>query len=169
MRTLDVVLALAVLVVATVAPTSSMAKSSLSGRGSQIRYGIGIGNSGKASIISGGYVDDIIGPLVQQYEFGAYFVPTNIMGAKSSAFGGYSIGLDTRPDNVVIRATSGVAIVTSPDAVLGGPIQFNHDLFLGVNDSSSSIGLCYKHISSAGIYSPNLGRDFLMVQASISW
>jgi hypothetical protein len=52
--------------------------------------------------------------------------------------------------------------------MLGGPFQFNHDFLLGVRgDNGALIGLDLKHMSSAGIEKPNVGRDFLLIHVEL--
>jgi hypothetical protein len=66
---------------------------------------------------------------------------------------------------------AGPAIITSPDAYLGGMFpQFSETLSIGFKDQRGrAIVGKYTHFSSAGFYQPNVGRDFGSVEASIPW
>lgn len=91
-------------------------------------------------------------------------------GRTSSAFvaAGPGLSVDLRP--VVIRAGVNLAAISSPDAYLGGVFQFNETLFLGVKDpTGNSIGFVFDHFSSAGIESPNVGRDTISIQIGQSF
>lgn len=142
--------------------------------GSFGRYGVGIFNSAEKSrsetkIFSVGYEEEFFGPFIKQYELGLW-VDTAGNGRKSSGFGSFSLGVEINPGYLVMRSLWGVGAITHPDTILGGHFQFNQDLFIGVRDNKRRmIGLNYKHISSAGIYNPNKGRDFLTIQVEIPW
>jgi hypothetical protein len=142
--------------------------------GSFWRYGLGVGNSAEKSVaetklLSFGYEEDWFGPFIKQYEVGAYF-DTAGGGRTSSGFGNISMGIEVNPGYLVLRSVHGVGAITTPDSVLGGWFQFNNDITLGIKDNHHNmIGLTYKHISSAGIYKPNRGRDFVVLQAEIPW
>lgn len=140
------------------------------------RIGVGVGNSGVGSIsetkiISFGWHDKLFGPFFQQIEGGAWFDSRDDLGRKSSAFGGYSLGMHVQTVTGVYASYSvGPAVISHTDALLGGNFQFNNDFGFGISDESGyKIGLNYKHLSSAGIFKPNYGRDFLMLKLSIPW
>lgn len=63
----------------------------------------------------------------------------------------------------------GAGFITRRDDLLGGPFQFSIDFGAGFLEPSTDvrIGVFFKHISSAGIYQPNHGRNFWMVSFSI--
>jgi hypothetical protein len=89
-------------------------------------------------------------------------------GRRSSAFIQYSPGISITQDWYYIRAFWGVLAHTSPDSRLGGNFMFVHDFGLGLKDRRGvSIGFCYKHVSSGGIFFPNYGRDFGTLQLQI--
>ena len=92
-------------------------------------------------------------------------------GAKCSAFISYSLGIEPRAGAFYVNMFQGVAALSNTDTVLGGHLQFVEDVGLGVRDQEKNvaIGLFYKHISSAGIFLPNYGRDFVGVQVMIPW
>jgi len=92
-------------------------------------------------------------------------------GAKGSAYGSASIGIEPTAGALYVNFFQGIAGITGKDTVLGGPVQFVEDLGIGIRDqkTKTSIGLHYKHMSSAGIFKPNLGRDFIGIQVMLPW
>ena len=97
-----------------------------------------------------------------KYEVGIYTDPRSGDGRKTSGFGSASIGLRPQIKGLLIESYWGAGAITHPDTNLAGPFNFFHSIAIGAIDSkSNSISLSYKHISSAGIYSPNIGRDFI--------
>lgn len=140
-----------------------------------VKYGANISKTGdplggtKALFIS--YQEKVFGPLISQYEFGAWFDHTGLSGRSSSALAGASIGVQVNAGNMFSQALFGPALITSPDSVLGGLVQFNNDIVFGFRDldAGSSIGACFKHISNAGLSSPNRGRDLIMFRVSLPW
>lgn len=138
-------------------------------------YGLGIFGSAQytpaeTKVLTLGYRDDFVFGLKKQWEIGAWFDSAG-HGRSGSGIFSYQIGLEVTPGVFVLRSMHGLAYITNPDAYLGGSFpQFNHDIYLGVRDDRDrAIGLKYKHISSAGIFSPNMGRDFMMVELGVPW
>ncbi len=132
---------------------------------------VGVFNSGKKSLSETKFVNlgvrqDIIPGLVQQFEGGGW-VDIAGDGRKDSLYGAYQLGVEAS-HIVTARVMAGPAIVTTPDAMLGGPFAFTEDFFLGIRgDEGATVGLKYKHISNAGLEPPNVGRDFMGVEAAI--
>jgi len=83
-----------------------------------------------------------------------------------SVYGSFLVGMTVSPNE--FGAESHVALgptyISTPDSVLGGHFQINTEFGLGMKDKLFYQGVLYKHLSSAGIYQPNIGRDFLMLQ-----
>lgn len=139
-------------------------------------YGLGIANSAKyeqveTKVIGIGYRDQTILGLTQQVELGHFSDSTQLDGRLSSWWAGYSLGIEVQsPTGLVLRLMIGPSLISTPDAYLGGYFQFNNDAFAGLRDESGkSIGVSYKHLSSAGLESPNVGRDFLLFQVAVPW
>ena len=136
------------------------------------RYGVGVFDSaqyGRAETksFSLGYEEQWFGPIIRQMEAGL-FADEGGNGRKSSGYANYSIGVEANPGYLVMRSLWGVGAISTPDSMLGGWFEFNQDLLVGVKDDKGNmIGLDYKHMSSAGIYDPNKGRDFLLVHVEI--
>lgn len=132
---------------------------------------IGIANSGKDShaetkFVNAGHRDNLFLGLSYQFEVGGW-VDIRGNGRKSSGYGAYQIGVETDGPTFA-RVMTGPALITTPDVYLGGAFQFTEDFFLGLRgDNRNTVGLLYKHISSAGIEQPNVGRDLAGVQVSI--
>lgn len=61
----------------------------------------------------------------------------------------------------------GPAYLQNPDQILGGHFQFSLEGGIELKDENFSIGLCWKHLSSAGIEMPNNGRDFIVAQVRV--
>jgi len=108
-----------------------------------------------------GIEEDLWYNLKQRFNAGTW-LDSRGNGRISSAFGGYQLGFEVTNEVLQCSIWSGPTLITSPDIALGGPLQFNETLFLGVVDKNeNSIGIAYNHFSSAGIYQPNLGKDFM--------
>lgn len=82
-------------------------------------------------------------------------------GKRSSALLSTQIGWEVNRNGFVMGLFTGPSVISSPDALLGGTLEFMEDLHLGIQDHNDYIGVMYRHLSSAGIYSPNIGRDVI--------
>lgn len=139
-----------------------------------IMYGVGIGHSAEygateTKVLGMGFRDDLFLGLHYQLEAG-YFNDIVGGGRKSSGWAGLSVGVQVKAYPLTLRSMVGPAYLTTIDSYLGGHYQFNHDFFVGIHDKSGkSIGASYKHLSSAGIYQPNVGRDFVVIQVGLPW
>lgn len=115
-----------------------------------------------------GHREPLIFGFTHQYEAGGW---TDIAGGgrSGSLYAAYQVGVEAG-EGAIGRIMLGPAIITRPDAYLGGPFEFTEDLFLGIKGGNGNIiGVKYKHLSSAGIYQPNEGRDLLGIEASIKF
>lgn len=132
---------------------------------------VGVFNSGKNShaetkFANLGHRGDLGLGLTYQLELGGW-VDTTGHGRASSAYGAAQFGVETDGE-VFARVMTGPALITNPDWYLGGPFAFTEDFYLGLRGrNGNSVGLLYKHISNAGIYNRNVGRDLAGVQVSI--
>ncbi len=140
--------------------------------GTYANYGIGIFhandyNSAAVKSFSVGHNEQLFGPVIYQYE-GGYFGDSSGHGREPSGFGSGELGVEADPGYFVLRSLWGVGFITTPDAMLGGPVQFNQDFLIGVKGNNGAIiGLDYKHMSSAGLERPNLGRDFILIHVEL--
>lgn len=100
------------------------------------------------------------------YIFDNHRQPT---GTKDTAFGLASIGLEPTAGPLYIHFFQGAGLISTPDSLLGGRFQFFEDVGVGLRDQEKdiSVGLHYKHISSAGLYKPNKGRDMIGFQLMV--
>lgn len=138
-------------------------------------YGLGVGESAvnsmaETKVIEFSYREMVWSPLYFNYEGGMWLDDAG-GGRLSSGF--FSIG----PGYLVdlgcfeIRNAYGLAYITQPDVYLGGSFpQFHGELYAGIRDKDGNgIGIKYNHFSSAGIYQPNVGRDFVLLELSTRW
>lgn len=132
---------------------------------------VGVASSGKDSIsetkfINLGFRQPFLLGLSQQVEVGGW-VDRAKNGRKGSGYVSWQLGVEAG-DTTVARVMVGPALITTPDAYLGGPLEFTEDFYIGIRGrNGNSVGVQYKHFSSGGIYQPNIGRDFLGPQISI--
>jgi hypothetical protein len=145
---------------------------SLGAEGTFLKYSVNAHTEDVAAQkgLSLGYQDELAF-LEKKWEIGFWSDHSGRDGAKSSAFGSYSIGVEPTAGALYVNFFQGVGLISSPDTVLGGPAQFFEDFGFGIRDQKTkvSIGFQYKHISSAGIFKPNQGRDTLGLQIMIPW
>jgi hypothetical protein len=106
--------------------------------------------------------------LTQVWELGGYVDNAKQYGRKSSLVGKYQIGVTPGPNvGVYTKAFLGPCLISTTDAYLGGHFQFCEDFGLGVRDMYTFAGLNYGHISSAGLESPNKGRDWVTMEMGV--
>lgn len=131
--------------------------------------GLGVFNSGKKSLsetkmISLGVQEDVWGPLKDRVVLGGW-IDNAGGGRNGSAFGAGQIGFEVNSNGLVGSIFTGPALISSPDVLLGGRFQFMDDLHLGIQDKDSNyIGIMYRHLSSAGLETPNIGRDIIAIE-----
>lgn len=132
----------------------------------------GFGKSGEHSLsetkfLNVGHRETILSGLVYQYEVGVWADNAG-NGRKSSGYAATQFGLEAN-SSLCARIMIGPAVITTPDTYLGGNFPlFTEDFFFGVHDQNgNNVGAKYKHISSAGVVMPNIGRDFMGLEASI--
>lgn len=137
-------------------------------------YGLGAGESAKNSISETkvaefSYREYLYLPFYLAYEVGGWLDNAG-NGRLSSQFMSFGPGYLVDLNWLEIRNSYGVSYITDPDIYLGGPFQFHGELYLGFRDKlGDGIGIKYNHFSSAGIYQPNTGRDFVLLELSTKW
>lgn len=130
---------------------------------------LGVFNSGKSSLsetkfANVGYRIDL-GWFKQQVELGGWI--DRVPGRSGSAYGAYQVGWEV-DNGLIARVMTGPAFITTPDDYLGGRLEFKEDLYLGCKDvEGRTFGVKYNHLSSAGIYAPNIGRDFFGLEIGV--
>lgn len=88
--------------------------------------------------------------------------------SRGTAFGKYQFGVKPGPEvGVYGKAFWGVQLQSGTDSELGGILQFSQDAGLGIRDETSFVEAGYGHVSSAGIFLPNRGRDFVTLSCGI--
>ena len=139
-----------------------------------LSYGLGAFNS-SASLpsptINGGYRYELYNGFYWHLTGGYWKDNSTDPTRKSSAYFSTGPGLLVDLNPVEIRNSVGLAAITNPDGYLGGSFpEFNEEIYVGLRDRhGNGIGVKYDHISSAGIYQPNIGRDFIMLEVSSKW
>lgn len=131
---------------------------------------LGVFDSGRHSLTEEKFLNigrrTTLGPFIQQVEIGGW---TDVAGnsRSGSAYGAYQVGLEV--DGAFLgRICTGPAFISSPDVYLGGHFQFTEDFYIGEHDAKGhSVGFIYKHISSAGLEEPNIGRDQMGFQIGL--
>ena len=139
-------------------------------------YGIGIFNSadhyvGQVKIFNLTYREVLWEGIYTQYRAGLFADGSPEQDRHSSLYTSVGLGLLVNLQPLEIRTGWGLAAISSPDVYLGGVFpEFNGELYIGLRDRiGSGIGIQYEHISSAGIFNPNVGRDFVSLQLSQKW
>jgi len=141
-----------------------------------VGYGVGIMNDanyyfGQNKYIDVGYRDFIWNGLYWQTKAGYWGEGSPDKGRKAGFWGSTGPGLEVDLHPIEIRSGWGIAAISAPDSQLGGHTpQFNGNLSLGFRDRhGDSIAVEYDHISSAGLVTPNIGRDFILIELSTKW
>lgn len=139
-------------------------------------FGVGVANSAKHSagetkVGSIGLRQEIYQGIYWQWKGGFYGDGSGDPTRKGSGYvsAGPGMLIDLKP--IEMRAGYGLAAITTPDSYLGGRFpQFQGEIYIGFRDHrGNGIGVQYEHISSAGLVTPNNGRDFMVLQLSQQW
>lgn len=118
----------------------------------------------ETKMLSLGMQEDIWGPLKQRGTIGGW-LDNYSHGRKDSGFVSGQLGFEVNNNGWVAGVFSGPSLISSPDALLGGVLQFMDDFHFGLQDRDSNyVGVFYRHFSSAGIETPNIGRDLIGVE-----
>jgi hypothetical protein len=123
-----------------------------------LKYGISPKRA-EVKIASLGYRDDFFWLLSYQMELGYFKDPSD--SARSSGYAASGLGVEI--DSYLYGSFYfGPALISCPDNLLAGNLQFNTDLTIGLKDKRGlKLGVGYKHLSNAGIKEPNIGREFV--------
>jgi hypothetical protein len=117
----------------------------------------------------------IFGIREESYQLRGFYTATELGGwvdqretTQDSLFAKFQLGVSPGEDvGVFAKAFTGPALISHTDSLLGGHLQFATDIGFGVRDNHTSVALVYTHFSSAGIATPNKGRDFLVLEAGV--
>jgi len=111
-----------------------------------------------------GVVDDFNGLMKTRYETGYWSDRLN----RSSFYATTQIGLDAANEVIYSDFYTGVSLISQPDLVLSTPLEFKHDLGVGVvGKNKVRVGFNYSHLSNAGIRQPNFGRDSIQFKLTL--
>lgn len=136
--------------------------------GTYWKFGLGIDSpSTSTKIIATGYQGPLWHVLDYQLEVGMFNDNNQSQGL--IGFMGASVGVSVvTHSGFYSKLFAGPALITQTDSRLSSILEFNEDLELGlINDSGVSIGADLKHMSNAGLWPPNIGRDFLLLKVQI--
>lgn len=103
------------------------------------------------------------------YKFDLGYWADKRKGAENSFYFAPALGLTISPWIFKAKVYAGVAAISETDTYLGGHFQFYEGVYLGIFEGKASIGLDLFHLSSAGLYSPNIGRNFFTLTAVYSF
>lgn len=141
-----------------------------------INYGLGVGPSAVNSMIETktvdlGYRYYLLKSVYWQNKLGYWTDNSGNPARSSSLYGSSGLGLVVHEGFVEVRSGIGLAFVTATDSYLGGTFpNFNENLGIGIRDEDGAgCGIEYNHLSSAGIYNPNIGRDFVNLEFSLKF
>ncbi len=125
------------------------------------------GNMPDTKMVGIGVEEELWGALKDRGVVGGW-ADTGGGGRSGSAFAAMQLGWEVQSGGTVISVFSGPGVISSPDVVLGGAFQFITDLHLGIKDRDGNyLGAFFRHISSAGIETPNLGRDIVGLEIAL--
>jgi len=131
-----------------------------------MKYGFAVIQKGEAEFISFGVQKRIFSTLYRQTE-GGFWIDRN---RGNSGFGVLSLGIHVDNELFYGETMHGIGLISRKDKLLGGHFQFFHDVGTGiVSRNGSTFGIQIKHISSAGINTPNIGRNFISIKAGFTY
>ena len=139
-------------------------------------YGLGIFKSAlnsrtEVKVASFGYRAELYDGYYWQYKGGYWSEQSGDPTRKSSAYFSTGPGVTIDLSPIEFRGSWGICAITQTDSYLGGNFpQFNGEIYAGVRDKrQNGIGVKYEHVSSAGVFTPNQGRDLVTVEFSQRW
>lgn len=141
-----------------------------------LKYGLGLATGGEVNsatryVMAATYIPITENLFYQHIEVGGWVDRRRDIGRSNSFFGSYGIASRTKAGPFYGQAAVGLGFVGAPDTALGGSFpQFYQDFGVGIQGSNGmSLGIHFKHISSGGIHTPNMGRDLLGVDLGYSF
>lgn len=141
-----------------------------------LAYGVGVFHdadafAGQNKYFNAGYRRGLWRGFYWNTKLGYYGEGSPDPTRKSSFFTSTGPGLELSLGALEIRSGWGIAAISTTDSQLGGRFpQFNGNAAIGIRDSKGDgLAIEYNHISSAGLVSPNQGRDFILLELSEKW
>lgn len=128
--------------------------------------GLGVFNSAtkglsETKMLTLGLQEDVWGPLKDRFIVGGW-LDNSGNNKRNSALASYQLGFEVNRDGLIGGIFSGPTAISTTDELLGGHFQFMDDIHFGMEDKQGNyIGIIYRHLSSAGIEMPNIGRDVI--------
>lgn len=140
-------------------------------------FGVGLADSavnsrGETKMFDVGYREFLLNGIYWQNKIGYWGDGSGNPNRSSSLYGSSGLGMEVDLNPVEIHSGYGLAIISTPDAYLGGVLpQFQGEIGLMLRDHvGNGIGFTYSHISSAGLAKGgNVGRDFLTLELGVKW
>lgn len=87
---------------------------------------------------------------------------------KENGYFSYSLGMRVHPGYLYIENFWGLLVNVNTDRYLPSHFNFVNDFGIGLEDSQlRMIGIHFKHISNAGLKSPNRGRNFIYLRMGL--
>lgn len=137
-----------------------------------VKFGPGISNSrltGSTKAFGLRYEDSIFYSLSYAAEMGGW-VDNGGNGRSNSLLAKLQVGVTPGMERGIFgKAFVGPCFLNATDTQLGGHGQFCTDIGLGLRDVFTFMDIDYGHISSAGLATPNKGRDYIMFEAGFHW
>jgi hypothetical protein len=141
-----------------------------------VGYGLGVSESAvnskaETKMVYIGEREFLLNGIYWQNKLGFWGDGSGNPNRSSSFYGSSGLGLELDLQPLELHSGYGLAAISSPDEYLGGRFpQFQGEAGAMLRDKKGDgIGLTYTHISSAGLVTPNQGRDFVTLELSIKW
>ena len=101
-----------------------------------------------------------------RWGIGGWTDKTKYPGASHSVYTHYQLGLETRNrEGFYTGFFIGPSYISNPDTLLSSHLQFSQSVEVGWGDTRGvRIALIVKHLSNAGLKTPNKGRNFVGLQ-----
>jgi hypothetical protein len=145
---------------------------SLTACASTFKYGVGLNGDAtfpdpSTKIISVVDQEEFLeGPFDYQWELGTFIDNSNRLGP--TVFGSFALGLETKGPGLFASYFVGPALITQTDQRLASIFEFNNNFQIGIRDRRGlSLGVGFQHFSNAGLWAPNIGRDFFIINLTI--
>lgn len=141
-----------------------------------IGYGVGVFGSadhyaGQTKAFETGHRSFLWDGIYWQNKIGYWGEGSPDKSRKSSLYIATGPGFEIDLQPLELRSGWGLSMISNRDSQLGGVFpQFNGDFYVGLRDKKGDgMGVKYQHFSSAGLVTPNAGRDFILLELSQKW
>ncbi len=138
----------------------------------KVQYGLGIGDVSDGEVFNGSEKSLNVGYYNKLNKVLGWDVHGGILtdGDITSGYVFLQFGSVLHPfDWMYVDHYFGPGFLTKSNSKLTGHLQFSMHMGIGWRDpvKGTTIGMNWKHVSNAGIQSPNKGMDFLLIQVGI--